>query len=624
MKNKRSLISLILVPITLVSIVIIFITYETFSHYLQKEYEKQHLSKIEQDAQRLFLIMKSRYTNIIFQSIDDKEYYIRLVQALKVDLQRDLKNELSYLKYDGYIYDINTDSMIELYMQNNFIHMKNDSNIKKASIVSTQEGDFIVKQIEFKPFKWVVVISKNTDDLQRDIEENLLITLLFMIIMLFFIILIFLLVFNKYIKKDIVKIINHFKNKLVNNQYELLQVDMVSQETQELEDGLNSAILEIEKYAKQLEIANQNQDILLSLFDNGDTVLVKWNNDQNWSVKYISKSISILLGYKQEEFLEHKISYKDCIYKDDLDYVEFGVKKSLSKKFRFFKSEPFRLVTKNGKLKWVISHSIPVKDKKGIVSHFVSHISDITYLREKEVIVSQQSKLASMGEMIGNIAHQWRQPLSIISTGATGMLMQKELSALNDESFEQTCNMINENAQYLSKTIDDFRNFIKGDRVKEKFTIERSINRLLSLLDGSIKHHNLTVIVDIDKTIEIDSYENELTQCLMNIFNNAKDALKENNKENDRLIFIRVKRKDNFAIIKIRDNGGGIPEEILPKIFEPYFTTKHKSQGTGLGLHMTYNLIVSGLQGTIEAKNVKFKYQNTMYKGAEFKIVLKI
>ncbi len=624
MKNKRSLISLILVPITLVSIVIIFITYETFSHYLQKEYEKQHLSKIEQDAQRLYLIMKSRYTNIIFQSIDDKEYYIRLVQALKVDLQRDLKNELSYLKYDGYIYDINTDSMIELYMQNNFIHMKNDSNIKKASIVSTQEGDFIVKQIEFKPFKWVVVISKNTDDLQRDIEENLLITLLFMIIMLFFIILIFLLVFNKYIKKDILKIINHFKNKLVNNQYELLQVDMVSQETQELEDGLNSAILEIEKYAKQLEIANQNQDILLSLFDNGDTVLVKWNNDQNWSVKYISKSISILLGYKQEEFLEHKISYKDCIYKDDLDYVEFGVKKSLSKKFRFFKSEPFRLVTKNGKLKWVISHSIPVKDKKGIVSHFVSHISDITYLREKEVIVSQQSKLASMGEMIGNIAHQWRQPLSIISTGATGMLMQKELSALNDESFEQTCNMINENAQYLSKTIDDFRNFIKGDRVKEKFTIERSINRLLSLLDGSIKHHNLTVIVDIDKTIEIDSYENELTQCLMNIFNNAKDALKENNKENDRLIFIRVKRKDNFAIIKIRDNGGGIPEEILPKIFEPYFTTKHKSQGTGLGLHMTYNLIVSGLQGTIEAKNVKFKYQNTMYKGAEFKIVLKI
>jgi signal transduction histidine kinase len=229
-----------------------------------------------------------------------------------------------------------------------------------------------------------------------------------------------------------------------------------------------------------------------------------------------------------------------------------------------------------------------------------------------------------MGEMIGNIAHQWRQPLSVISTGATGMLMQKQLAELSDETFEKTCNMINENTQYLSKTIDDFRNFIKGDRVKEKFTIERSINHLLNLMDGSIKHHNLTVIVDVDSTIEIDSYENELTQCLMNIFNNAKDVLKENNKDKLRLIFIRVKRKENFAIIKVRDNGGGIPADILPKIFEPYFTTKHKSQGTGLGLNMTYNLIVSGLKGTIDAKTVKFKYQGEMYKGAEFKITLKI
>jgi len=624
MKNKQTLTTLMLVPIAIISLIIMFISYETFSYFLQKEYKQKYLSKIEQDSQRFYMIMKNRYKSIIFQSIDNKEYYDKLQYALKVDLERDLKNELAYLKYDGYIYNIDSNSIINLHTQNKFVHLTSKLDIQKATILSTKEGDFIVKKIKFKPFNWLLVISKDTKDLEQDITNNLIITLVFMIIMLFFIILIFLLVFNRYIKKDIVTILNHIHNKLANNHYEILQANMVSKETQELSDGLNNAILEIEKYAKQLEMANRSQDILLSLFDDGDTVLIKWNNDKNWSVKHISKSIALLLGYKKEEFKNNQRTYKDCIFKDDLADVEFNVQKALSKNFRYFKSEPFRVVTKNERLKWVISHSIPVKDKKGNVNHFISHISDITNLREREVILSQQSKLASMGEMIGNIAHQWRQPLSVISTGATGMLMQKKLAVLSDESFEKTCNMINDNVQHLSKTIDDFRNFIKGDREKLKFNVEQSINCLLNLLDGSIRHNNITMIVDVEKKIIIDSYENELTQCLMNIFNNAKDVLKENNKDKPKLVYIKVKKKDNNAVIKIRDNGGGIPSDILPKIFEPYFTTKHKSQGTGLGLNMTYNLIVSGLKGTIEAKTVKFKYQDKTYKGAEFKIVLKL
>ena len=231
----------------------------------------------------------------------------------------------------------------------------------------------------------------------------------------------------------------------------------------------------------------------------------------------------------------------------------------------------------------------------------------------------KSEKLASMGEMIGNIAHQWRQPLSIISTGATGIQMQKEYSMLTDEFLEETCDTINNNAQYLSKTIDDFTNFIKGDRTKTVFSLKNNINSFLHLVKSSIKNHHLNIILDLQEDIKIDGYENELTQCLINIFNNSKDILVEKDNE-DKLIFISTFVDDNKAIIKIKDNAGGIPKDVLSKIFEPYFTTKHQSQGTGLGLHMTYNLIVDGMSGTIEANNLDYEYDGKEYTGAEFTI----
>jgi signal transduction histidine kinase/nitrogen-specific signal transduction histidine kinase len=235
----------------------------------------------------------------------------------------------------------------------------------------------------------------------------------------------------------------------------------------------------------------------------------------------------------------------------------------------------------------------------------------------------ESERLASMGEMIGNIAHQWRQPLSVISTGSTGLLVQSELGVLDNDKLIKTCTSINNNAQYLSKTIDDFRNFIKGDRIKNSFRLSSQIDSFLKLVEGSIKSNNIKIILSLDKSINIDGYENELTQCMMNIYNNAKDALVENIKE-ERYIFISTTQEENNIVIKIKDNANGIPTKVLPKIFDPYFTTKHQSKGTGLGLHMTYNLIVNGMNGKIEAKNVEYEYENKKYKGAMFTITLPI
>ena len=241
--------------------------------------------------------------------------------------------------------------------------------------------------------------------------------------------------------------------------------------------------------------------------------------------------------------------------------------------------------------------------------------------KQKDMQLIEQSKMASMGEMIGNIAHQWRQPLSVISTSATGMQMQKEYGTLSDEKFYNACTSINEQAQYLSKTIDDFKNFIKGDRDKKIFSLEDSLNTVLNLVSGPIKTENINVVLNCPNDINIESYENELIQCLINIFNNAKDALVENVEEN-RLIIISTSTKKNKVYINIKDNASGIPEDIISKIFEPYFTTKHQSQGTGLGLHMTYRLIVEGMDGNIEAVNEEFIYNNKTYLGASFTITI--
>jgi len=278
-----------------------------------------------------------------------------------------------------------------------------------------------------------------------------------------------------------------------------------------------------------------------------------------------------------------------------------------------------KLIKKDGILFDALIHGTNLKGQ----NLRLSCILDISNIKKQEQIISQQAKLVSMGEMIGNIAHQWRQPLSIISTISTGMIMKKEFGSLKDNELIEDCNKINENAQYLSKTIDDFKNFIKGDRTKKIYNLQNTVNKFLHLIDGVVKNNNINIVLDLQVDIEINGYENELMQCFINIFNNAKDALVINNIK-DKILFISTFEKDNQIIIKIKDNALGVPPSIISKIFEPYFTTKHKSQGTGLGLNMTYKLITEGMNGDIMVANKKYIYDDIEYTGAEFKIVLLI
>ncbi|RXJ99575.1 hypothetical protein CRU98_05985 [Arcobacter sp. CECT 8986] len=245
--------------------------------------------------------------------------------------------------------------------------------------------------------------------------------------------------------------------------------------------------------------------------------------------------------------------------------------------------------------------------------------------REKDQMLFNQSKMAAMGEMIGNIAHQWRQPLSTISTAASGIAIKIDYNLVSPEEIKDDLKSIVNTTQYLSQTIEDFRNFFKENKQKENFNLKDCINDSLNIVDSSFKNNYIEVVLNTED-IEVHTIKSELTQAILNILTNAKDILtdKINQFEEKRVIYIDLYKDENFAYIEIWDNGGGIKKEILNKIFEPYFTTKHQSQGTGIGLYMTREIIIKHLNGNIKVENINKKYQDKNYLGANFKIIIPV
>jgi signal transduction histidine kinase len=252
-------------------------------------------------------------------------------------------------------------------------------------------------------------------------------------------------------------------------------------------------------------------------------------------------------------------------------------------------------------------------------------IANIEDLKRKENLMAEQSKLAAMGEMLGNIAHQWRQPLNIISMSSSNLKLKNDMGELNSSTLRESLSLILRTTNHLSDTIDTFNDFLKTDKEKSFFNINENIKNSISLVDSFFKNFNIDIILELEEGIFINSVANEFSQAFINILNNAKDAIVLNLKDDEYgLIKIKTKKIDNFIEISILDNAKGIEKDILNKIFEPYFTTKHKYQGTGLGLYMTRKIINSSMGGEITVQNKKFVHNQKKYEGAEFKIKIPI
>ncbi len=368
------------------------------------------------------------------------------------------------------------------------------------------------------------------------------------------------------------------------------------------------------------KLINTN-NILENIIENAP-IIIFWK-DKNGIFKGSNKLFLELMNLKDEkELLGKKDSDFNIVENEDFMSDDLYVMTNKKPKLNYTET----ISSKNNDIRILNTSKVPLIDKNenvigvlGVIQDITEQINNQNQINLQEQLLIQQSKLASMGEMIANIAHQWRQPLSIISTSATGIKIQKEMGILDDDSEIKSLDCINENAQYLSNTIEDFRDFFKKSKIKNLVNLNTLLEKTLKLIITRLKNKKITIINNCTD-IEFETYEREMIHVFMNIINNSIDAFE--NKDYEKFIFFETKKFENKIVINIKDNAGGIDENILDKIFEPYFTTKESKQGTGIGLYMCNEIVVKHFNGEISVENESFEYLNQKYKGSQFTIEL--
>lgn len=373
-------------------------------------------------------------------------------------------------------------------------------------------------------------------------------------------------------------------------------------------------------YYNKLATSERELSRFRKTLEDSDNIIVI--TDENGKIKYVNHTFTQITGYTPEEVLgkDPKIlsSGKQSkeFYKELKETIYSGHKWS----------GEFINKNKNGTLNHERATITPVFDENNKIIEFVAIKLDITketlaqkQLIKREKLLLEQSKMAALGEMLHNIAHQWRQPLSIISTASTGLLVKKEMKMETTvEEDIRTLNTIANATQNLSETINAFSDFFNPNESKINFKLQEVYKKTLNIVQQRLNVLDIEVIEDLED-ISITNLDNELVQVMMNLLHNARDALETTQNER-KLIFVTIKKQDNNVIISIKDNAGGINESIINKIFEPYFTTKHKAQGTGIGLYMCQEIVTKHMGGRITVSNKTFSYEGKEYTGAEFKI----
>ncbi|MAD42691.1 MAG: hypothetical protein CL623_09925 [Arcobacter sp.] len=400
---------------------------------------------------------------------------------------------------------------------------------------------------------------------------------------------------------SVLLIISYFVSRIIEKKFNKYEKYIIKQER-----------IKFESMKKELRDIFDNLPMLLFYKDIKNNILTV----NKKTAQSLNRTVDELTNVTSKEIFPN--DYEDY-YKDDLEVIN-------SKKAKHEFVEAYESVDGPRILN---SSKIPIFDKKGNVVNIMIFSIDITDKErlEKENnkqrnILYQQSKFVTMGEMIANIAHQWKQPLSTITAAASGLKIQKEMDCLSDKQFASSLELINNSAKHLAQTIDDFRDFFKPDKTKfENVSILETIDKTLKFLEPKLKTQNIEIIKDI-KNIQIQSVQNALIQVLINLINNARDELIKYDYK--RLIFINAYKKNDYIFIEIKDNAKGISEDIKDKIFNAYFTTKDKKEGTGIGLYMSRDIITKLLNSEIYVENETYSYKDEKYKGAKFTIKLNI
>ena len=375
----------------------------------------------------------------------------------------------------------------------------------------------------------------------------------------------------------------------------------------------------VKRSTKELLLEKEYSDMITQTNTNGIIVI-----DNNFKILTFNKSAEKMFGYSAEEMIFTTLLDDRIIPKKYLDGHITGLKNFMKTGELKNKDVVFELeaLTKDKKLFPIrISFGTKIEKNKMIV---VANIQNITQEKEKDTLIIQQSRLAAMGEMIGNIAHQWRQPLSAISTISSGAKLRHKNNLMTDEELYNSFEKIKEQTKHLSNTIDDFRDFFKQTDINSNFNVKKIIEKSISLVEAAYNSNNIKIFFKYTQDdIMVKGRGGELSQVILNILNNAKDVLVDK-KIDDRVVLIDTKNDNDIIKINIFDSAGGIDDDIKLKIFEPYFTTKHKSQGTGIGLFMSSKIIKQHFNGVLNTQNKEFEIDGKKYFGAMFNIELKL
>ncbi len=353
-----------------------------------------------------------------------------------------------------------------------------------------------------------------------------------------------------------------------------------------------------------------------------------WDWDVTNNNVFFSTHWKKMIGYEDDEIENNFNEWLKRVHPDDVEKAMECVENYVNGRIDTYENV-HRLQHKDGHWVWVLDRG-KGKFVNGKVIRMVGFHTDITEQKDleyqlelkvhdeieknkqKDDMLKQQSGLAQMGEMISMIAHQWRQPLASIASIAVTIKIKMALASFdtsNQKGLDEFMEYLNteiddiENlVQMLTSTIDDFRNFYKPDKEVAHITIESPIKKVLSILKPQIEQQIVEVSLEYLSTRTIDIYENEILQVILNIVKNALDNFKERDTQNPR---IHIKTEDIFGkvIVSICDNGGGISEDIIGFIFDPYFSTKDNKNGTGLGLYMSKTIIEQHHKGKLSVQN---------------------
>ena len=336
----------------------------------------------------------------------------------------------------------------------------------------------------------------------------------------------------------------------------------------------------------------------------------------------VNAALCETLGYSAAEL--ERLTLQDITFPDDREADRVHLEKILRGEIGSYQIERHYL-RKDGQTIWALLTVSLVRDEQGDPIHFVAQMLDITERkrletelrqlneslekrvaeevarnREQDLILNQQARLAATGQMIHNIAHQWKQPISALSIILSNLKDDFQFRELTPDALDDTLKQARRVLQNMTGTIDDFCNFFRPDRAATTFDVAQAVEDALAIMSATLKNHRIEVVRSLAPGLKAHGYPNQFAHAVLNLISNAKEVIDQRTPPNGR-VEIRLGEENGMAQLTVQDNGGGIATDVLPKLFDPYFTTK--AAGSGIGLYMTKMIIERNFNGTIEVRN---------------------